>query len=80
MYTKGGLGRMVDEDTAGKWRIVSTINDSHKHSINAIECIDNQVYTTSWRCMRVWDINTGGKIHDLKAHTGAIKCAKYSGQ
>lgn len=75
-YKAGGLGRKAEEDN-GKWKIISTINDSHKHAINAIECIDNKIYTTSWRCMRVWDINTGGKVHDLKAHTGAIKCAKH---
>lgn len=58
------------------WGVDLVLDQAHSQQIYDIATVGNLLYTTSFKNLKIWDINTMQAISDLKAHQGVIKCVK----
>lgn len=61
---------------AAHWALDDTIPTAHESQIYSLATVGNQLYSTSFKSLKVWDMNTKLLISDIKAHQGVIKCVK----
>lgn len=64
--------------TNGSWVTERTIENAHQHQIYDITSVENLLFSTSYKNLKVWDLNEMKQISDIKAHQGAIKCVRAS--
>lgn len=62
----------------GSWVMERTIENAHQHQIYDITSVENLLFSTSYKNLKVWDLNEMKQISDIKAHQGAIKCVRAS--
>jgi len=62
----------------GGWVLERNIENAHQHQISDITSVENLLFSTSYKNLKVWDLNEMKQISDIKAHQGAIKCVKAS--
>lgn len=58
------------------WGVDLVVDQAHSQQIYDIATVGNLLYSTSFKNLKIWDINTMQAISDLKAHQGVIKCVK----
>ena len=55
--------------------------DLHVAAVNAIQIYEDQLVSASGdRCLRIWDIHTGGCTTKIEAHQKGIACLQYDGK
>ena len=58
------------------WEVESVHDQAHKEQIHDLATVGNLLYSTSMKCLRVWDLNNMQMVSDITAHNGVIKCVK----
>lgn len=62
----------------GNWVQEKTIENAHAYQIYDLTSVENLLFSTSYKNLKVWDLNEMKQKSDIKAHQGAIKCVKAS--
>lgn len=72
--TGSGYAELQDlDDSMMKWNCDFSVEGAHLGPIYSIATMENQLYTSSKKSLKIWDIDTMDCISDIAAHQGVIK-------
>ena len=57
-----------------KWKCSFAKEQAHNGQICALASVGNQLYSTSNKSLRIWDLEKMQVVSDISAHNGFIKC------
>lgn len=56
-----------------QWNCDLMVENAHNAPIYSIVSFENQLYTSSKKSLKIWDMDTMTCISDIAAHSGIIK-------
>lgn len=65
---------MTNFEDDGKWKCIFNKEQAHNGTICALASVGNQMYSTSNKSLKIWDLEKMQVVSDIQAHSGLIKC------